>query len=67
MFIRPSIHLEIARERQQDLRPESERHRTARAALAVRHEDRARPLIERAALHEPSPTATACRLHRVNS
>jgi hypothetical protein len=67
MFIHPSIHLEIARQRQQDLLARSERHRTAQAALADTHEDRGRALIEVAVLHEPLRTTTACRPERVNA
>jgi hypothetical protein len=67
MFIHPSIHLEIARQRQQDLLARSERHRTAQAALADANEDRGRALIEVAALHEPLRTTTACRPERVNA
>jgi hypothetical protein len=40
MSIQPSIHLEIARQRQQDLLARSERHRLATTALAGRPEAR---------------------------
>jgi hypothetical protein len=67
MFIHPSIHLEIARQRQQDLMARSERHRTAGAAPADRHEDRSGALTEFAPLQEPLRTTTACRPERVNA
>lgn len=67
MFIHPSIHLEITRQRQQDLLARSELQRIAKAARTRRHEDRGRQLMERAALPEPSPTTTACRPHQANA
>lgn len=66
MYLQPSIHLEIARENQ-DFRAKSTRNGNANAALAGRHEDRGRLLTEPPALHEPSPTTTACRPQRVNA
>ena len=61
MFLHPSIHLEIARQRQQDLLAEAERHRIAEAALADGQEDRGRSLTGPTALREPSPQTTAPR------
>jgi len=61
MFVHPSIQLEIARQRQQDLLAWGERHRIAKAALAGRQEDRVRRPVEQAARHEPLPPTTAGR------
>jgi hypothetical protein len=61
MVFHPSIHLEIARQRQHDLLASAERHRIAQAALAGRHKDRRRSLTGPSALHEPSPQTTAPR------
>jgi hypothetical protein len=61
MFLHPSIQLEIARQRQQDLLAWAERHRIAKAALVGRQEDRARRPVELAARHEPLPPTTARR------
>ena len=66
MFIHPSIHLEIARQRHRDLVARSERRRTVKAALAGRHDDRGR-VLALAAPHEPAPTTSASRLQRVNT
>jgi hypothetical protein len=51
MFIHPSIHLEISRQRQQALLGERERDRIAKILLAE-----SRPPKETASRHEPSPT-----------
>jgi hypothetical protein len=67
MFIHPSIHLEIARERQRDLLATSERRRTVKAALAGRPDDRDRPLLALAVPQEPSAKTSACRPQRVNA
>jgi hypothetical protein len=61
MVFHPSIHLEIARQRQHDLLASAERHRIAQAALAGTHKDRRRSLTGSSALHEPSPQTTAPR------
>jgi hypothetical protein len=67
MFIHPSIHLEIAHQRQQDLLARSERHRTAKAALTGRHEARGRHPIKPVALREPAPATTVCQPQRANA
>jgi hypothetical protein len=67
MFNHPSIHTEIARQLQEDRLARSKSHRTAKAALAGRHEDRGRPLTEPAGLPKPSRTTTARRPQRVNA
>jgi hypothetical protein len=67
MFIHPSIHVEIARERQRDLLARSERRRTVKAALAGRDDDRGRLQLVLAVPQEPSATTSACRPHRVNA
>ncbi len=61
MVFHPSIHLEIARQRQQDLLSRAERDRIAKAALADRQRDRGRSSIDPPALHEPSRTTRARR------
>jgi hypothetical protein len=62
MFIHPSIHLEISRQRQRDLLAESERHRFTKDALAITREDRRRPPRE-----TPSPTAVPGRPQRAST
>ena len=66
MFIHPSIHLEIVRQRQQDVLARSGRRPLARAALAGGPEARDRSPEEPRPVHEPSPTMTASRPQRVN-
>lgn len=61
MFLHPSIQLEIARQRQQDLLAWGERRRIAKAALAGREEGRVLRPVEPAARHEPLPPTTARR------
>lgn len=59
MFSNPSIHLELARQRQRDLLARSERHRLAREARSGSQNDRG-TLIERPALDERPPIRIAC-------
>ena len=63
MFIHPSMHLAISRQRQPDLQARSERHRIAKASRACRQEDRGGWLIGRRALHDSSQP-TACDAQR---
>jgi len=54
MFVDPSIRLELARLRNEELLATSERHRLAKAALACRQDDRGRRLTEPPVPEEPS-------------
>jgi hypothetical protein len=67
MYFHPSIHLEIARQRQHDLLAKAERHRLANAALAGRQEHRARSLPQLPHLHKPSPAAKADHPRQANA
>ena len=66
MVFHPSVQLEIARQRREDLLTRAERHRLEKAALA-RRRDRGRLLTEPPPLHEPSPTTTASHPQRANA
>ena len=61
MFVHPSIHIELARQRQQDLVTGSERHATANAAFVGGNEDRRQLLIRRSLLCDPSETTAGDR------
>jgi hypothetical protein len=67
MFIHPSIHLEIVRQRRRDLLVRSERRRTVKAALAGRHDDRGWRLLALVAAQEPAPRTTTCRPQEMNT
>jgi hypothetical protein len=60
MFLSPSIYVEIARLRQQDLVASIERQAPARAALARRRDGRRRGLIEQPTTGEPPPRRIPC-------
>jgi hypothetical protein len=59
MFLHPSIRLELVRQRQEELLAQAERHRIARAAIALGQKERGQRKID-PAVGEPSPTMTAC-------
>jgi hypothetical protein len=62
MFVHPSIHLEISRQRQQALLGEREGDRIAKVLLAD-----SRPPREDASRHEPFPRKAARRLRRATA
>jgi hypothetical protein len=62
MFVHPSIHLEISRQRQQALLGECEGDRIAKVLLADTRAQR-----EAASRHEPSPKKTARLLRRATA
>ena len=55
MFFDPSIHLEIAHQRQEDLLARSKHHELVKAALAARRDRRGRRPVAPIALETPSP------------
>jgi len=62
MFIHPSIHLEISRQRQQAILGERERDRIAKVVLAD-----SRPAKEAVSRHKPFPTIRAWRPQRASA
>ena len=58
-MLHPSVHLEIARQRQEELLALGERRRSAQAAVARSEGNRVRSLIARLARHVPFSVTSA--------